>query len=85
MTAKRTTQFIIIVSIIAFVSGCGNQLISSGSKLTSPDGKFHYSVGMMDDTLYEIPALSPVGFAILALGLGLAAVFLESFFQIGFV
>ena len=25
---------------------------------TSPDGKFHYSVGMMDDTLYEIDVMN---------------------------
>ena len=36
---NRIMQFFIIVSMITFFSGCGNQLISSGSKLTSPDGK----------------------------------------------
>ncbi len=31
-------------------------IMPHGSR-TSPDGKFHYSVGMMDDTLYEIDVM----------------------------
>lgn len=54
---ERSTVSVIDTVSMVEVAQIEQGMMPHGSR-TSPDGKFHYSVGMMDDSLYEIDVMN---------------------------